>query len=173
RTLGRIRSPQYDVALLHCRARSPNAQLLQRTPHHASAAVAVSKTGPEWRNRDRGGFVEAAVRPTAIAAKPVDAPAATSPIPRAVSPWRNEPDRRSAHPTVRKAMVVRCHVTWIISLVVRGPPKALDGSTSGDSFLTTRTSPPTPWIAAPRMARDPATISGAFTPHPRWLARCS
>src|SRR2546421_4044093 len=86
------------------------------------------------------------------------------PIPWAVSPWRTEPDRRSAVPTVRKAMVVMCHVTWIIVLVIRGPPKRLDGSISGESFLTTRTSPPTPWMAAPRMATDPATISGPFTP---------
>ncbi len=61
-------------------------------------------------------------------------------------------------------MVVMCHVTWIMVLVARGPPKRLDGSVAGDNFLTTRTSPPTPWMAAPRMARDPATISGTFTP---------
>jgi hypothetical protein len=60
-------------------------------------------------------------------------------------------------------MVVMCHVTWIMVLVVPGPPKGLDGSIPGESFLTTRTSPPTPWMAAPRMARDPATISGTFT----------
>src|SRR5713101_5993793 len=63
-------------------------------------------------------------------------------------------------------MVVKCHVVWIISFVVRGPPNRLDGSIPGDSCLTTRTSPPTPWMAAPRMARDPATISGTFTPSP-------
>ena len=63
-------------------------------------------------------------------------------------------------------MVVMCHVTWIIALVIPGPPKRLDGSIPGDSFLTTSTSPPTPWMAAPRMARDPATISGTFTPSP-------
>jgi len=44
----------------------------------------------------------------------VDALAATTAIPRAVSPWRTELDRRSANPTVRKAMVVMCHVTWIM-----------------------------------------------------------
>src|SRR5436190_23549205 len=85
-------------------------------------------------------------------------------IPRAVSPWRTEPDRRSADPTVRKATVVRCHVTWIIVLVIVGPPKRLDGNVPGDSCLTTRTSPATPWMAAPRTARDPAMMSGAFTP---------
>src|SRR5215207_1390916 len=60
-------------------------------------------------------------------------------------------------------MVVMCHVTWIIVLVVRGPPKRVEGSIPGDSSLTT-SSPPTPWTAAPRMARDPAMISGTFTP---------
>ena len=59
-------------------------------------------------------------------------------------------------------MVVMCHVTWIMVLVVLGPPKRLDGSIAGESFLTTRTSPATPWMAAPRMASDPATISGTF-----------
>src|SRR5215207_1921914 len=60
-------------------------------------------------------------------------------------------------------MVVMCHVTWIMDMVVRGPPKRLDGSIPGDSFLT-RTSPPSPCMAEPRMARDPATISATFTP---------
>ncbi len=31
--------------------------LVQRTPHHASAAVAVSTAGPGWRNRNRGDRV--------------------------------------------------------------------------------------------------------------------
>src|SRR5258707_725319 len=57
-------------------------------------------------------------------------------------------------------MVVMCQVTWIMVFVVRGPPKRLGGSVTGDSFLTTRISPPTPWMAAPTMASDPATISG-------------
>jgi hypothetical protein len=94
----------------------------------------------------------------------VDALAATRPIPRAVSPSRTEPDNSSADPTVRKPTVVMCHVTWIIALVMLGPPKRVDGSVPGDSFLTTRTSPPTPWTAAARTAREPAAISGAFTP---------
>ena len=108
----------------------------------------------------------AAPSTTATAAKPVNAPAATKPIPRAVSPWSTKPERRSAHPTVRKAMVVMCHVTWIIALVIRGPPKALGGSIAGDSFLTTRSSPPTPWRAALMIARTPAAISGTSTPSP-------
>ena len=56
-----------------------------------------------------------------------------------------------------------CHVAWSMVFVARGPPKRLGGSIAGDSLLTTRTSPPTPWKAAPRTARDPAAISGAFT----------
>ena len=59
-------------------------------------------------------------------------------------------------------MVVMCHVTWIMVLVVLGPPKRLDGSIAGESFFTTTTSPATPWMAAPRMARNPARISGTF-----------
>jgi len=34
--------------------RRRNTPLLQRAPHHASAAVAASMAGPGWRNRDRG-----------------------------------------------------------------------------------------------------------------------
>src|SRR2546422_5605305 len=81
------------------------ADPFQRAPHHASAAVAMSTAGPGCRNNDRGDCVYAAPSPTASAAKPVDAPAATKPSPRAVSPFRTEPDRRSADPTVRKAIV--------------------------------------------------------------------
>jgi Divergent InlB B-repeat domain len=33
-------------------------------------------------------------------------------------------------------MVVMCHVSWIIVMVIRGRPKRLGGSTSDDSFLT-------------------------------------
>jgi hypothetical protein len=34
-----------------------NTDLLQRTPHHASAAETVSAAGPGWRNRNRGDRV--------------------------------------------------------------------------------------------------------------------
>ena len=47
--------------------------------------------------------------------------------------------------------------------VILGPPKRLEGNVAGESFLTTRTSPATPWIAVPRRASDPATIRGPFT----------
>jgi hypothetical protein len=59
-------------------------------------------------------------------------------------------------------MVVMCHVTWIIVLVARGPPKGVDGSVAGDSLLSRRISPATPWMAAPRTAIKPAAISGTF-----------
>ncbi len=36
--------------------RRRDTHLLQRAPHHASAAVAMSMAGPGWRNRDRGDF---------------------------------------------------------------------------------------------------------------------
>src|SRR5882762_3215776 len=114
-----------------------NTDLRQRAPHHASAAVAVSTAGPGWRNRDRGDRVYTAPSPTASAAKPVDALAPTRPIARVASPWRTEPARRSAPPTVRKATVVMCHVTWIMALVITEPPKGLEASTPGDSLLTT------------------------------------
>src|SRR5206468_10770321 len=55
-----------------------------------------------------------------------------------------------------------CHVAWIMVFVALGPPKRLGGSMAADSFLTTRTSPPTPCTAAPRRARHPAATSGAF-----------
>jgi len=87
-----------------CRARHRYALLLQRTTQHVSAAVAVSKVGAGWHNRIEA--IACRCREPVIAAKPVDAPTATSPI-----PW-------APH-----------HVTWIISLAVRGPPTALDGST--------------------------------------------
>jgi len=33
------------------------ARLSQRTPHHASAAIAVKRTGAGWRMRERGDRV--------------------------------------------------------------------------------------------------------------------
>src|SRR5437588_758251 len=74
-------------------------------------------------------------------------------------------------------MVATCHVTWIIVFVITGPPKRLEGSVRSDSFRTTSSSPPAPWMAAARTASDPATISGTFTGRPsrsrRRLARRS
>ena len=128
-------------------------------PHHASAAVAVSTAGAGWCSRDRGDEAPSPPRPRRSRSTPRRR-AGRSPGRRR----RRAPSLRaaSAAPTVRKAMVVMCHVAWIIVLVIRGPPKRLDGSIAGDSFLTTRTSPPTPWTAAARTASDPAAISGTF-----------
>jgi hypothetical protein len=56
-------------------------------------------------------------------------------------------------------MVVRYHVAWIIDLVIRAPPKRLDGSIPGDSFLTTRTSPTWP---SPKFR--PAVDEGSLRP---------
>jgi hypothetical protein len=106
----------------------------------------------------------AAPSPIATAANAVYALAAIRAIPRAAPPWRAAPERSRADPTVRKAAVVRCHVTWIIALVVRGPPKRVAGNVSGGSFLMRRISPPAPWRPAPRIAMHPAMISGTFTP---------
>src|SRR5205823_9027064 len=83
----------------------------QRAPHHASAAVAQSTTGPGCRKNERGDLVSSAPSPTTTAAKPVDAAAANSPTARASSPSRTEPESRSATPTAKKAMVVKCQVT--------------------------------------------------------------
>src|SRR4051794_41206989 len=50
------------------------ATAAQSAPHHASAAVAVRMMGPGWRKADRADVPN----PTATAAKPVNAPAASN-----------------------------------------------------------------------------------------------